>query len=114
MSNSLKSTLTDKVCVPCQGDIPALTDPEIESLLGQLGNQWSLNAAGHLFKRYSFANFMKAMDFANKLAIIAEKEGHHPNLSIGWGYCTVEIWTHKIQGLTESDFILAAKFEAAQ
>jgi 4a-hydroxytetrahydrobiopterin dehydratase len=82
-------------------------------LLAQLGGQWRLNPDGHLAVRYAFSNFVEAMSFANRIAEIAEAEQHHPDLTVRWGVCEVEIWTHKIDGLTESDFILAAKIERA-
>lgn len=103
--------LVDKSCVPCQGGIPPLPAEEIKKLLKKLGNEWGLNEAGHLYKGYLFEDFMSPMVFANKIAAIAEKEAHHPDLKISWGRCAIEIWTHKINGLTESDFILAAKIE---
>jgi len=104
--------LIDKACVPCQGGIPPLSLDQTTQLLSKLGNNWSLNEEGHLSKTYSFQDFITAMEFANKIAILSEQEGHHPELIIGWGYCNIILWTHKINGLTESDFILAAKIEA--
>lgn len=80
-----------------------------EELLGELEEGWSLNAEGHLERTYTFSNFEDAMAFANRVGEIAEEQAHHPDLHIAWGKCTVEIWTHKIQGLTESDFYFAAK-----
>lgn len=103
--------LANKSCIPCQGGVPSLTTQEVEKLLQELGSGWVLNDTGHLYKEYPLGGFMGPMSFANKIADIAEKEGHHPDLKISWGTCTVEIWTHKINGLTESDFILAAKIE---
>jgi 4a-hydroxytetrahydrobiopterin dehydratase len=105
------SCLADKSCTPCQGGIPPLAHEEVNKLLKELGSGWELNEAGHLYRKYSFPDFVGAMGFANKIAEVAEKEAHHPDLKIAWGKCTVEIWTHKIEGLTESDFILAAKIE---
>jgi 4a-hydroxytetrahydrobiopterin dehydratase len=84
-----------------------------EELLRELDDGWRLNAEGHLERAYSFENFAKAMAFANRVADVAETEGHHPDLHIAWGMCKVEIWTHKIRGLTESDFYLAAKADRA-
>lgn len=84
-----------------------------EVLLRELEGGWQLNPNGHLERTYSFKDFAEAMAFANKVADIAESEGHHPDLHIAWGKCTVEIWTHKIRGLTESDFYLAAKADRA-
>jgi 4a-hydroxytetrahydrobiopterin dehydratase len=105
-------SLKDKHCIPCKGNIPPLGQKEIDALLAQLQQDWKINNFGHLYKRYVFDNFIGAMEFANKIAIIAEQEAHHPDLTISWGACVVEIWTHKINGLTESDFVLAAKIES--
>lgn len=105
-------SLSDKHCIPCQGGVPPLNQQEISQLLVQLTGNWQINEVGHLTKSYSFHNFIDAMHFANQIAQIAEEEAHHPDLTIAWGKCAVEIWTHKINGLTESDFILAAKIEA--
>jgi 4a-hydroxytetrahydrobiopterin dehydratase len=80
-----------------------------EALLRELDEGWRLNPEGHLERAYAFKNFADAMAFTNKVAGIAEHEGHHPDLHIAWGKCKVEIWTHKISGLTESDFYFAAK-----
>lgn len=104
--------LVDKTCVPCRGDTPSLDHQEVEKLLAELGHDWKINGQGHLQKKYTCKGFMGAMDFANKVAVIAEQEAHHPDLIIAWGRCEVEVWTHKIKGLSENDFILAAKIEA--
>lgn len=101
--------LLDKICTPCQGGIPPLSLKKAAKLLLELGNDWIINGSGQLYKEYSFNNFIEAMGFANKVAELAEKEAHHPDLTITWGKCIIRIWTHKISGLTESDFILAAK-----
>lgn len=108
----INSCLADKSCTPCQGDVPPLATEEVNKLLKELGNGWKLNELGHLYKKYIFPDFIGSMCFANKIAKVAEEEAHHPDLKVAWGECTVEIWTHKIEGLTESDFILAAKIEA--
>jgi 4a-hydroxytetrahydrobiopterin dehydratase len=105
------SLLHQKACVPCQGNMPPLTQGVASNLLLELNANWRINEANHLYKPYKFNDFMEAMAFANKIADVAEKEGHHPNLLVKWGGCDVEIWTHKIDGLTENDFILAAKIE---
>ena len=84
-----------------------------EALLGELGEAWQLNADGHLERAYKFKNFRQAMALANEVADIAEAEGHHPDIYIAWGQCRVEVWTHKIEGLTESDFYFAAKADRA-
>lgn len=102
-------SLADKQCVPCRGGVPPLEPAKVRELLGQLGQGWSVNAAGHIERTYEFKNFAEALAFVNAVGAIAEAEGHHPDLYLAWGRCTMEIWTHKIQGLTESDFYLAAK-----
>ena len=84
-----------------------------EELRRELDEGWRLNPNSHLERAYAFKNFAQAMAFANKVADIAENEGHHPDLYIAWGKCKVEIWTHKISGLTESDFYFAAKADRA-
>ena len=101
--------LADNQCIPCRGGVPPLPPKRIAELLKELDAGWALNDAGHLLRTYSFANFVTAMAFANRVGDIAEEQGHHPDLHVGCGRCAVEIWTHKIDGLTESDFFLAAK-----
>lgn len=103
--------LSKKKCIPCHGGIPPLEQKEINKLLSELPSKWLINELGHLYKIYTFLNFVDAMSFANKITDIAEQEDHHPDLTISYGKCTVEIWTHKINGLTESDFVLAAKID---
>jgi len=103
--------LADKQCIPCRGGVPPLPLARAKELLQQLDDGWALNGAGHLLRTYSFSNFVTAMAFANRVGDVAEEQGHHPDLHIGWGHCAVEIWTHKINGLTESDFFLAAKVD---
>lgn len=102
-------SLADKECVPCRGGVPPLEPAKVQELLGQLEQGWSLNGDGHIERLYEFKDFAEALDFVNKVGAIAEQEGHHPDLYLAWGRCKVEIWTHKIRGLTESDFYLAAK-----
>ncbi len=109
MGKNFYSCLTNKVCTPCQGGVPSLSAEIASKLLLELNSGWSINKNGHLYKEYHFNNFMEAMDFANIIAKLADKEAHHPELLISWGKCTVSIWTHKINGLTENDFILGAK-----
>lgn len=82
---------------------------ELADLLGRLGNGWNVVDEHHLEKEYSFDDFKQALDFANKVGGVAESEGHHPDIYLAWGRVRLAIWTHKIDGLTESDFILAAK-----
>ncbi|MCA9454059.1 MAG: 4a-hydroxytetrahydrobiopterin dehydratase [Nitrospiraceae bacterium] len=106
-------SLADNTCVPCRGGVPPLEPQKIQDLLGQLEKGWVLNAQGHIEKTYSFDNFADALAFTNRVGNVAELEGHHPDIYLAWGKCKVEIWTHKIQGLTESDFYLAAKADRA-
>jgi 4a-hydroxytetrahydrobiopterin dehydratase len=105
--------LEEKQCVPCSGKVPPLEDEAIAPLLEELGGDWRIDKNGHLTKDFAFEDFAAAMKFAERVGVIAELEGHHPDLHVGWGRCQVEIWTHAIDGLTESDFILAAKVPRA-
>ncbi len=105
--------LADNKCVPCRGGVPPMERASAQAMLAELDAGWQLNGAGHLERPYAFKNFAQALEFANKVGAIAEQEGHHPDLHVAWGKCAVEIWTHKIQGLTESDFYLAAKADRA-
>ena len=84
-----------------------------QELLRELDEGWGVNAAGHLERTYTFTNFVDAIAFANRVGDIAEAQNHHPDLHVAWGKCAVEIWTHKIHGLTESDFYFAAKADRA-
>ncbi len=105
--------LADNTCVPCRGGVPPLEPARTQELLTQLGRGWSLNQAGHLERLYTFKDFSEALAFVNKVGAVAEEEGHHPDLLLAWGKCKVELWTHKINGLTESDFYMAAKADRA-
>jgi 4a-hydroxytetrahydrobiopterin dehydratase len=101
--------LADHSCVPCRGGVPPLGAERATTLLEELAGGWNLNQAGHLERAYTFANFRDALAFADDVGALAEAENHHPDLHVAWGRCVVELWTHKISGLTESDFYLAAK-----
>jgi 4a-hydroxytetrahydrobiopterin dehydratase len=101
--------LADNKCVPCRGGVPAMDAAKAQDLLKQLQQGWQLNGRGHLERLYTFKDFAQALAFVNKVGAVAEAEGHHPDFHLSWGKCGVEIWTHKINGLTESDFYLAAK-----
>ncbi len=103
------SELAKKECVPCRGGVPPLEGGAIKSFLDQLGNDWKTVDDHHLEKEYGFKDFRGAMDFAVKVGELAEAQGHHPDIYLGWGKVKLTIWTHKINGLTESDFVLAAK-----
>ena len=101
--------LSDKRCVPCRGGVPALGAEEAGRLISQVPG-WTLEEETKGIRReFRFRNFAEALRFAGQVGEIAEAEGHHPDLSVGWGYCTVRFRTHSIQGLHENDFIMAAK-----
>jgi len=108
------TNLHKKKCIACSGDIPALNEKEIHSLNLEL-NGWTVitNHEGikMITKYIKFEDFKNSLDFVNKLSAIAEQEGHHPDITFGWGYANVTIFTHAVKGLTESDFILAAKID---
>lgn len=103
------SELAEKKCVPCTHDVPQLNTPQLRILHEQLGDGWRLVHNHHLTKSYRFRNFVQALDFVNKVGNLAEEQGHHPDVYLAWGRVRLDIWTHKIDGLTESDFIFAAK-----
>jgi 4a-hydroxytetrahydrobiopterin dehydratase len=103
--------LADKHCVPCRGGVPPLKGQELEAFKAQVA-AWQVVDEHHLSKTYTFPDFRAALDFVNRVGAIAEQEGHHPDLYLSWGKVEVRTWTHKIDGLTESDFILAAKIDA--
>ena len=101
--------LSDKRCVPCRGGVPAMGAEEAERLVSLVPG-WTLEEEAKGIRReFRFRNFAEAMQFARRVGEIAEAEGHHPDLSVGWGYCTVRFRTHSIRGLHENDFIMAAK-----
>lgn len=104
------SQLAGKQCVPCMGGVPPLKGEGLKRLHGQVDG-WDVIEEHHLSKTYKFPNFVKALEFVNKVGNLAEEQGHHPNIFLTWGKVGIEIWTHKIDGLTESDFILAARID---
>jgi 4a-hydroxytetrahydrobiopterin dehydratase len=101
--------LAEKQCKPCQGGVSALEGDELKSLSKQLGSGWEVVAGHHLEKAFEFEDFAQALAFVNRIGAVAEEQGHHPDISLGYGKVVVQIWTHKVDGLTESDFIFAAK-----
>lgn len=107
------SELAVKDCIPCKGGVPPLKGPDLEDLLAKLGGDWRLVEERHLEKQYKFKNFAQALNFTNAVGAIAEQQGHHPDIYLAWGKVGLKIWTHKIDGLTESDFVLAAKADEA-
>jgi 4a-hydroxytetrahydrobiopterin dehydratase len=103
------SELAAKPCVPCSGDVPPLKGAALSELHNQLNNDWQVVEAHHLEKAYTFQDFRSALDFTNRVGELAEEVGHHPDLYLTWGKVKVTIWTHTIDGLSETDFIFAAK-----
>ncbi len=109
----MPSELAAKDCIPCKGGVLPLKGPDLEDLLAKLGGDWRLVEEHHLEKQYKFKNFAQALDFTNAVGAIAEEQGHHPDIYLAWGKVGLKIWTHKIDGLTESDFVFAAKADEA-
>ncbi len=109
MSNTV-CDLSNKNCKPCEGGIPALTEAEARELLAQL-NGWMLDGS-KIWKKYEFKNYYQTMAFVNALAWVSHREDHHPDLEVCWGHCTVHYNTHAVNGLSENDFICAAKCDA--
>ena len=103
------SDLAKKTCIPCKGGVPPLKGTKLDDLLEKLKNDWKIIKEHHLEKEYSFKNFKEALSFTIKVGELAENQGHHPDIFLAWGKVKLTIWTHKIDGLTESDFIFAAK-----
>ncbi len=103
--------LSAQQCVPCKGGVPALKGDAIKTLLDRLRG-WNVIDEHHLTKMVPFPDFVQALAFVNRLGELAEEQGHHPDIYLSWGKVRIDIWTHKIDGLTESDFILAAKIDA--
>src|SRR6202163_1445650 len=102
------SDLAAQDCIPCKGGGPPLNGAALEALGAQVPG-WKVVNEHHLEKTFTFPDFAKALEYVNKVGAMAEQEGHHPDLLLGWGKVVVTTWTHKIDGLTESDFVLAAK-----
>ncbi len=103
-------SLSQKHCVPCRGGVPPLAGEELEKLKKETP-RWQVVTDHHLTRSFDFPDFKTALDFVNRVGALAEEEGHHPDLCLSWGKVEATIWTHKIDGLTESDFILASKID---
>ena len=103
------SELATRSCVPCRGGVPPLTAEEMKPLERGLDAAWKIVDGHHLDRQFSFENFREALAFVNRIGEMAEDQGHHPDLLLAWGKVAITVWTHKIDGLTESDFIFAAK-----
>ena len=108
------SDLSKKKCIPCSGDIPPFTEEQIKTFMNKVRNwEYKKNDKGHFYlsKNFKFEDFEKSLNFINQVSQIAENENHHPDLKFGWGYANIIISTHAINGLAESDFVLAAKID---
>jgi 4a-hydroxytetrahydrobiopterin dehydratase len=103
------SELADRECVPCRGGVEPLKGAALQALHEQLGGDWKLIDEHHLVKEFKFPDFGTALDFVNRVGELAETVDHHPDLHVAWGKVKVVIWTHKIDGLSETDFVFAAK-----
>ncbi len=103
--------LSRKHCVPCEGGVPSLKPEEIEGLRPKIDSGWGVEKDHHIEREFRFKDFKQALDFTNRVGGIAEAEGHHPDIELAWGRVKVTLWTHKAMGLTENDFILAAKID---
>ena len=107
------SDLANKTCVPCRGGVPPLKGVELEELLKQVSD-WAVVSEHHLTRTYKFPDFRQALAFVNRVGELAEQQGHHPDIFLAWGKVEITLWTHAIDGLTESDFIMAAKIDRAR
>ena len=107
------SDLADQKCPPCDEGGAALAGQDLENLQRELGKGWKVVNAHHLEKEFTFKDFRQALTFTNKIGEIAEQVGHHPDIFLTWGKVRLQIFTHKVIGLTKNDFVLAAKFEKA-
>ena len=104
--------LADKQCIPCRGGVPALRGEDLEKMHESVP-KWSVIEEHHLRREFRFPDFKQALDFVNRTGALAEEQGHHPDIFLAWGKAEITLWTHKIDGLTESDFIMAAKIDRA-
>lgn len=107
----MSTRLVAQECIPCRGGIPPLRGAELAQLAEELGSDWDIIDEHHLEKEFAFPDFVTALAFVNRVGNLAEEQNHHPDLMLSWGRAMVRIWTHKIDGLTESDFVFAAKAE---
>jgi 4a-hydroxytetrahydrobiopterin dehydratase len=104
------SNLASKTCVPCRGDVPALKGSPLRDLSQQVP-KWTVVDEHHITRTFIFPDFQKALDFVNRVGKVAEEQGHHPDILLTWGTAEITLWTHAVKGLTESDFIMAAKID---
>lgn len=104
------SELAEKTCVPCRGGVPPIKGQELAKIRLQVP-KWHVSDEHHLAREFTFPDFRTALTFVNRVGELAEEQGHHPDILLAWGRVEVTLWTHKIDGLTESDFIMAAKID---
>jgi 4a-hydroxytetrahydrobiopterin dehydratase len=102
--------LADQTCVPCRGGVPAVKGVELKQIQ-QLVPEWKVEKEHHISRTFTFPDFKQALDFVNRVGNVAEQQGHHPDILLAWGKAELTLWTHKIDGLTQSDFIMAAKID---
>ncbi|HET9408288.1 MAG TPA: 4a-hydroxytetrahydrobiopterin dehydratase [Candidatus Sulfotelmatobacter sp.] len=107
------SELAEKTCVPCKGGMPPLKGAELEVMHHKLPQyaHWKVVSEHHITREFKFPDFKQALDFVNRVGDVAEQQGHHPDILLTWGKAEITLWTHKIDGLSESDFIMAAKID---
>ena len=105
------ANLANEKCVPCRGGVPALKGEELRALQAELGGGWRVVEEHHLEKEFTFPDFATGLELTNRVGALAEEEGHHPDIYLAWGKVRITIWTHKVDGLTRSDFVLAAKID---
>ena len=106
----MSEQLADKTCVPCRGGVPPLKGNELEKLHRSVP-AWNVVNEHHLQREFRFPDFKQALDFVNRVGAVAEEQGHHPDILLAWGKAGITLWTHTVDGLTESDFIMAAKID---
>lgn len=107
------SELAQKNCIPCRGGVPPLAGEELAELAAEVP-RWTVVDSHHIERKVTFPDFRQALAFTNMVGELAEEEGHHPDIYLAWGKVEIRIWTHKIDGLTESDFVMAAKIDLLQ
>lgn len=106
----MSEQLADKTCVPCRGGVPPLKGDELEKLHRSVPD-WTVTNEHNIHREYRFPDFKQALDFVNRVGALAEEQGHHPDILLAWGKAGITLWTHSINGLSESDFIMAAKID---
>jgi 4a-hydroxytetrahydrobiopterin dehydratase len=113
LGQTMTKALANRTCVPCRGGVPPLKGNDLSDFHRMLGEpeQWAIVSQHHLVRNFKFPDFRSALAFLNKVGELAEAQGHHPDILLGWGKVEITLWTHAVDGLTESDFILAAKID---